>query len=356
MASRTPAKSSKKPGKPAKPRHRTGVSTTVKDVARLAGVSAITVSRALNTPGQVSPETLERVRTAISRTGYVPNLLAGGLRSAKSKLVAAVVPTIAGPVFLETIQSLTDALDENGYQLMLGQSGYRTSREDALLDAIIGRRPVGIVLTGMMHSPEGRRRLLGSGIPIVETWDLANTPIDMAVGFSHERIGEEVCEYLHARGRRKPVLVHGDDERAKRRAAGFVRTARKLGLAGANGEVPTRWIEPPATLTGGRESLAKLLERHPDLDAVFCSSDLVALGVMTEAQARGLDVPGRIAIVGFGNLEFSAGVLPALTTVHVDGTRIGRTAARFIIDRAEGRPVGEPVVDVGFSLLQRASS
>ena len=196
---------------------------TVKDVARLAGVSAITVSRALNTPGQVSPDTLERIRLAVSRTGYTPNLLAGGLRSAKTRLVAAVVPTIAGPVFLETIQALTDALDEKGYQLMIGQSGYRTSREDALLDAIIGRRPVGIVLTGMMHSPEGRRRLMGSGIPVVETWDLAPTPIDMAVGFSHDLIGEEVCEYLRKRGRRKPVVISGDDERAMRRTIFWVR-------------------------------------------------------------------------------------------------------------------------------------
>ncbi len=126
---------------------------TVHDVARLASVSAITVSRALNAPERVSASTLERVRAAVTQTGYVPNLLAGGLRSAKSKLVAALVPSVAGPVFLETIQSLTDALDERGYQLLLGQSGYRNSREDALVDAIVGRRPAGIVLTGMAHSP-----------------------------------------------------------------------------------------------------------------------------------------------------------------------------------------------------------
>ncbi|MGE5794307.1 MAG: LacI family DNA-binding transcriptional regulator, partial [Bacteroidota bacterium] len=135
---------------------------TLADVAKLAGVSAITASRALNTPDQVSPETLRRVREAVDRTGYVPNMLAGGLASTRSRLVAAVVPTIAGPVFLETIQALTEALAESGYQLMLGQSGYTHSREDALLDAIIGRRPDGIMLTGIMRSPEGRRRLLAA--------------------------------------------------------------------------------------------------------------------------------------------------------------------------------------------------
>jgi LacI family gluconate utilization system Gnt-I transcriptional repressor len=167
------------------PRPGTG-GITLSDVASLAGVSAITVSRALNTPAAVSPETLERVRSAISRSGYVPNLVAGGLASNRSRLVAALVPTIAGPVFLETIQALTDALAEAGCQLILGQSGYSGAREDALIDAIVGRRPDGIVLTGIMHSSEGRRRLLASGIPIVETWDITPTPIDMIVGF-HRR-------------------------------------------------------------------------------------------------------------------------------------------------------------------------
>ena len=328
---------------------------TVHDVARVASVSAITVSRALNSPDQLSPATLERVRAAIAKTGYVPNLLAGGLRSAKSKLVAAVVPTVAGPVFLEAIQSLTDTLDEKGYTLLLGQSGYRNSREDALIDAIVGRRPVGIVLTGMMHSAAGRKRLLGSGIPIVETWDLSAAPIDMAVGFNHDLIGEEVCAYLHGRGRKRPALVSGADERARRRAGGFARMAKRLGISG-RGELPTAWTPAPTTLAYGRDGLARILEAHPRVDAVFCSSDLMALGALTEAHSRGIRVPQQLAIVGFGDLAFAAGVIPPLSTVRVDGRRIGNVAARFIIDRAEGREIDEPVVDVGFSIVQRATS
>jgi len=142
------------------------------DVARLAGVAPITASRAVNTPQQVSEEVRRKVGEAIARTGYVPNRLAGGLASARCRLVAAVVPTISGPVFLETVQALTETLAEHGFQLMLGQAGDVGSREDALLEAIIGSRPDGIVLTGIMHSAEGRRRLLACGIPGVETWDL----------------------------------------------------------------------------------------------------------------------------------------------------------------------------------------
>ncbi len=300
----------------------------------------------------MSPDTLRRVREAIERTGYIPNMLAGGLASTRSRLVAALVPTIAGPVFLETIQALTEALAESGYQLMLGQSGYAHSREDALLDAIIGRRPDGIVLTGIMRSPEGRRRLLAAGIPVVETWDLTPTPIDMLVGFSHEEVGGAVAEYLHGHGRRRPAIVTADDPRAGLRRASFILAARRLGMA----EVPVCTVPAPSTLGHGRTGLADLLARRPDVDAVFCSSDVLALGAITEAQARGIPVPGRLAVFGFGDFGFAADTHPALTTVRIDGTAIGRQAARFIVDRAAGRPVAESVVDIGFSIVERSTA
>ncbi|MBX3619594.1 MAG: LacI family DNA-binding transcriptional regulator [Rhizobacter sp.] len=337
-------------------RRRGGGGITLGDVARLAGVSPITASRALNTPEQVAKETLERVRDAVARTGYVPNRLAGGLASARSRLVAAVVPTISGPVFMEMVESLTAALAAAGYQLMLGQSGYAESREDALLDAIIGRRPDGIVLTGILHSPEGRRRLLASGIPVVETWDLTPTPIDMLVGFSHPAAAAAVVQHLHAKGRRHLALMSGDDERAQRRNRGFIDEAVRLGLAARAADVPVLQVPAPTTLGSGRRALGELLARWPEVDGVFCSSDLLALGVLTEAAARGIDVPARLSVVGFGDLAFAADTHPALSTVRIDGTAIGRQAARFIVDRAEGRPVGDKVVDLGFHIIERASS
>ncbi|MCR5883927.1 LacI family DNA-binding transcriptional regulator [Rhizobacter sp. J219] len=334
-------------------RRRGGGAITLGDVARLAGVSPITASRALNTPEQVAKETLERVRDAVARTGYVPNRLAGGLASSRSRLVAAVVPTIAGPVFMEMVQSLTHGLDAAGYQLMLGQSGYTASREDALLDAIIGRRPDGIVLTGIMHSAEGRKRLLASGIPVVETWDLTPTPIDMLVGFSHTDAAAAVARHLHAKGRRHLALLSGDDERAERRNRGFIAEARALGI---EAEIPVLRVPAPTTLRSGRDGLAQLLRTSPEVDGVFCSSDLLALGVLTEAAARGLAVPGRLSIVGFGDLAFAGDTHPALSTVRIDGTGIGRQAARFIVDRAAGRAVVDKVVDLGFQVIERGSS
>jgi LacI family gluconate utilization system Gnt-I transcriptional repressor len=325
---------------------------TLSDVAKLAGVSAITVSRALNTPDLVTPETREKVRHAVERTGYVPNLLAGGLASNRSRLVAAVVPTIAGPVFLETIQALTEALAAKGYQLMLGQSGYDNSREDALIDAIVGRRPDGIVLTGIMRSADGRRRLLASGIPVVETWDLTPTPIDMLVGFSHEKAGAATAEFLHRKGYRRPAIVTGDDHRANLRRGGFEQAWKALGGAAPR----VQHVPAPTTLGSGRAALRELLAGAEPVDAVACSSDALAHGVITEAQARGLRVPQDVGVIGFGDLAFARDAHPSITTVRIDGTAIGRQAARFIVERAEGRPVGDKVLDLGFSLIERESA
>ena len=325
--------------------------TTLADVAKLAGVSAITVSRALKTPTVVAPETLARIQEAVARTGYVPNLIAGGLASNRSGLVAALVPTIAGSVFLDTVQALTDAFDQAGFQLMLGQSGYSGSREDALINAIVGRRPDGIVLTGILHSPEGRRRLLASGIPVVETWDLTPTPIDMLIGFSHERVGMEVADFLYAKGYRRPAIVTAEDYRAGLRRFGFEHRMRSLGVI----DLPTRVVQAPTTLRHGREGYSDLLASGAALDVVFCSSDVLAHGVITEAQARGLRVPDDVAVMGFGDLAFASFTHPALTTVHIDGMAIGHQAARFIIDCIEGTDIGERVRDIGFSIVERDS-
>lgn len=325
---------------------------TLHDVARLAAVAPITASRALNTPDQVSPEVRQRVAEAVAALGYVRNHQAGALASARSRLVAAVVPTLSGPVFGPMLQALTEALAGQGYQLMLGQSGYVDSREDALLDAIIGRRPDGIVLTGVMRSPEGRRRLLACGIPVVETWDLSPDPLDLLVGFSHAEVGRAVARFLAARGRRQLAVVAGDDERSQRREQAFCRAAAELGLP------PVRVIRVPAptTLQSGRRALAQWCAESPPVEAVFCSSDLLALGVLTEAQARGLSVPQALAVVGFGDQDFAADLNPALSSVRIDGQAMGRQAAQWVVDRAEGRAIAERVVDLGFSLIERSST
>ena len=345
------------PGHDIPKRRRNSGGITLRDVARLAGVAPITASRALNNPSVVSDAIMQRVKDAVAQTGYVPNMLAGGLASRKSRLVAAVIPTITGNVFLEMVQSLTAALAQHGYQVMLGQSGYEDSREDELLEAIIGRRPDGVVLTGIMHSAAGRKRLLNSGIPVVETWDLAPNPIDMLIGFSHEKVGQAVAEYLHARGRRRVATLGADDDRAQRRMRSFSDAAIALGMAAPGEAAIPALVAPAPTNTGfGRTGLRALLAQHADIDAVFCSSDMVALGVLTEAQALGIAVPSQLAVIGLGDLAFARELHPALTTVRIDGALIGATAARFILDRSQDRDVGERILDIGFSIIERDSA
>lgn len=341
------------PQRPRRRRRGSGA-ITLADVARIAGVSPITASRALNTPETVAPETRVRVQDAVARTGYVPNRIAGGLASARSGLVAAVVPAIVGRGFLKTIEALTTSLEGAGYQLILGQSGYAQSREDSLLEAIISRRPDAIVLTGVIHSPDARKRLSASKIPVVETWDLTSTPIDMLVGFSHEHAGEAVAEYLVSTGRRKLGVISADDSRAARRVRAFSERARHL--LGREHVQGSHIVPAPGTLGAGREALSHLISDDSSIDAVFCSSDLLALGALIEANARGVRVPEKLAIVGFGDLDFAADTEPSLTTVRIDSSAMGEQAARFIISRVRGEVVEPRIVDVGFELVPRGSS
>jgi len=342
------------PQKPKQVRRGTG-QVRLFDVAKIAGVAPITVSRAINTPNQLSAETLRKVRAAIERTGFVPNLLAGGLASSRSHLIAAIVPSVTTPVFQDTIGALTDTFTAAGFQLMLGQSAYSAEREDELLTAIVGRRTDGIVLVGIERTANARQMLIASGIPVVETWDLTLTPIDMLVGFSHEAIGASVADYLLARGRRHIGLITATDERALRRAKGMSEALarRQPEALLRDGRITS---DPPGTIAHGQQGLAALLERHPHVDAIFCSSDTIALGVMHEARRRNIRIPEQIALVGHGDLNFAPFVVPSLTSVRVNSRAIGELAARYLIQRIQGEEPAARVTDVGFSIVERESA
>jgi LacI family gluconate utilization system Gnt-I transcriptional repressor len=338
---------------PSESRRRRGSGhVTIRDVAKLAGVAPMTVSRALSAPDRVSESIKARVREAVQSSGYVPNLIAGALSSGHSRLVAAVVPTISTLTLHPMLQALGDTLDAQGYQLLLGQTGYDNARLDGLLETILRRRPGGIVLTGILEAPVWRQRLRASSVPVVETWDLTADPIDMLVGFSHAAMATAVVHFLTARGYQRLALLGADDVRSQVRSQAFLAAAAQLGLP----EPVVLAVPAPATLRSGREGLATLLAQAPQVNAIFCSSDLVAMGVLAEAQARGLAVPDQVAVVGCGDLSFAGDMHPALTTVHVDGAAIGIEAAHAIIARIEGRAVNTAVRDVGFSIVERATT
>jgi LacI family gluconate utilization system Gnt-I transcriptional repressor len=170
----------------------------------------------------------------------------------------------------------------------------------------------------------------------------------MAVGFSHAEVGRAVARFFVARGWRRLGIATADDERALARRDGFV--------AEVGRDVPTAVVPAPSSMERGRHALAELLQRSPRLQAVCCSSDSMAQGVLTEARARSLRVPEDLAVCGFGDADFAAHLEPSLTTVRVDGAEIGRRAAEMVLARCEGRPVAQPKLDVGFEIVERAST
>jgi LacI family transcriptional regulator, gluconate utilization system Gnt-I transcriptional repressor len=325
----------------------------ITDVAAAAGVAPMTVSRVINTPDRVSPDTTARVREAIDRLGYVPNLIAGGLSSRKSRMVAAIVPTIAHPMFASVVQSFSDCMRHAGYQVMLSICGYEDNDDEALFRALLGRRPDALLVTGSGYTPTAWQMLIEAHIPVVEIWDVSSRPIDMVIGFDHAEVGAKVAAFFLAKGHTRFAVLAAQDSRAITRVRGFTTAVTQAG-----GTVVLNHSMPaPSTISAGREGLRALI---PFLDrrcAVFCTSDLTAFGVVTEARLQGIPVPEHLAVCGFGNFELSAMNEPPITTVSLEGIGTGRTAAAFLLRRLAGEgPRDGDRVQVPFRIIERATT
>lgn len=324
---------------------------TLDDVARAAGLSSMTVSRALNTPDQVRSETVKKVLAAVKATGYIPNALAGGLASRRSKLVAVLVPHLNDPLFADTLQAMGETLSQRGYQMLLCSAGYTPQTETELVSTLMSRRPDGIVLTGIHHANDLKKIIFNASVPVVETWDITPTPIDMLVGFSHEKAGLATAEYLLGKGYRRPGLVWTTERTAAQRKNGLYEGLARHGITDA----PCVESQLPARFADGRAGAAQLLETT-ELDVIICGFDTLAQGAISELQARGLRVPQDVAVMGFGDLDFAAATVPAITTVALDRYAIGARAATLLANRIEGRSDGEQIIDIGFHLTERESA
>jgi LacI family gluconate utilization system Gnt-I transcriptional repressor len=318
---------------------------TLSAVAKLAGVSSITVSRVVRLPGLVAPETRGRVEAAMRELGYVPNQVAGSLASARTRSVGVLVPTIANSIFADTVQGLSDELEPLGYAVILAQSRYDAEREDHMLAALLSRRPEAIIMVGSPATDDGARLLRRAGIPVVETWDLPLAPIDAVAGFDNYAAGVAVARHLVAQGRRNLAFIGGGDPRATRRWNGFADTALAVGT-----KTPRRLI-----LERDASASVAALAELPDVDAVFAANDAHAIGFMHGLRAAGLlrDGPAAaqpVAVIGLGDLEMGRLIVPSLSTIRVHGDAIGRTAARLMLTRT-----GPRHVDLGFELVLRDS-
>lgn len=323
----------------------------MEDVAKLAQVSLITVSRVINHPDKVTPATRKRVEQAIKTVGYVPNLVAGSLASSKSKIVAALVPTLDRSVFSGTIRGLSERLAQDGYQLLLGSTGYSLLTEEQLVRTFLGRRVDALVLTGIAHTPATRRMLKDAGIPVVETWEIGDKGLDMVVGFSNQAAGAAMGDYLIGKGHRVLGFVGGQEARSEARLKGFEQAARSHKQI----IVKSVTLTEGASYAAGREALLELLKLRPKPDALFFSNDALAVGALMECQRRGIRVPQDLAIAGFANLDIAEEVVPALTTVQVQAASIGTCAAEMILQRLSGQSTSSARLDLGFSIVERES-
>lgn len=334
---------------------RTEGPTRMEDVARRVGVSIVTVSRALHQPEKVSEKTRRCILRAIAETGYVQNLVAGSLASNRTRVIAAIVPTLSNLAYGESVHAVAEVLRKNDYHLLLGTAGFSVAEEESLVTTFLGRRPDGMFLHGCRHTPGAKRLLQHAGIPIVETGDLTNRPLDMVVSYSNFEAAKAMTACLLARGYRRIAFVSAptrENERHFHRWRGYRAALRKHGIA----YNPARVVERPFGFHHGAEALLALLDRDPTIDAVFFASDVFAVGAQLECLRRAWPIPEKVAIAGFGDQEIARELVPSLTTVRIPREEIGRLAGQMLLDRLQGRPVKPKVVDVGFQIIERSSA
>jgi LacI family transcriptional regulator, gluconate utilization system Gnt-I transcriptional repressor len=331
---------------------------TMADVARRAGVSTMTVSRALRKDGRVSEETRRRIVAAVNELGYVLDQSAGSLSSGKTGFVAALIPSINNSNFADTARGITDELEKAGLQLLLGYTEYTMEKEEQLIEAMLRRRPEGIILTGGNHTQRARQLLENAAIPVIETWELPPNPIDQVVGFSNEEAMALLVRTLAAKGYRKFGYIGGTtsrDTRGSQRRAGFIRAIEELGLP--QGRLVSFGV-PPISIEQGGQAVVSMLERWPDTEVVLCVSDLSAFGALMECLRRGMRVPEDVAIAGFGDFEIAAYCHPRITTVNVDCYGIGRQAARRLIQliKGEEQDSGQEMILTSYKVIEREST
>ena len=303
---------------------------TLTAVAKAVGVSAITVSRYFNQPEQVSPELRERIATVVADLGYVPNLVAGGLASARSNVVAMVIPNISGPIFANTIQGFSDTLSQHGFQLLLASSYFSAEQEESAVRAFLGWSPAALVLTSHFHTAATQKMIEQADMPVIETWDYQPQRQPIQIGFSHYQVGVTAARYLHGQGYRRIAFVQNSvpgDFSALERRDGYAETLRTLGLE------PQVFAPDPglAPFEAGKQAMQQLMSGPQRPDAIFFANDNLAAGALLAGQRAGLSVPQDCAVMGFGDYAFAEMLLPSLSTIKPPALEIGVLAAQRVL-------------------------
>lgn len=332
-----------------------GTGVTLKDVAERAGVSPITVSRALNRPEIVSPDLRKKVEKAVQELHYVQNRMAGALASSGSPVIPVVIPSLSNAVFIEIVEGVQEVAQQAGFQLMLGNTDYDLEREYNWISMFLGWSPPGLIIAGTKHLQRTRSLLKHYGRPVVETMEYGAHPIDMNVGLSHPKAGAAMADHLISRGYRNICFAACRirlDHRAGQRFDGFDGVLADKGLERRR---PFTKDVPSSPAIGG-DMLVEILREDPKVDAIFFANDDLAVGAILRAQKEGISIPDRVAVAGFNGLPTAALVSPGLTTISSPRHEIGRIAAEQLVKRIAGEKLPHKRIDVSFELVAREST
>ncbi|MEM7717948.1 MAG: substrate-binding domain-containing protein [Pseudomonadota bacterium] len=327
----------------------------MRDVARAAGVSTMTVSRAFKDDRSVSAETRARIRAQADQMGYIYDSLATAFRTQKSGFLAVTLPSINNANFAETYRGLTQALEGSGMQMLLGATGYRVEKEEELVRQLLTRNPEALVLTGGHHTVGTRDLIAARDLPVVEMWDLPFRPLGHAVGFSNADAMALVVRHLAETGRKRLAFVgaaEGADSRGAERRAGAAAEARRLGLPDV---VSIDAGEAPVSMRHGAATVERFGIEIRQFDALICVSDPVAFGALSACRRLGLAVPDDLAISGFGNFEVAQISEPQITTVDVGARRIGEEVAGLLDALFSGDTVPDQIT-VAAKLIRGATT
>ncbi|MDO5538321.1 MAG: LacI family DNA-binding transcriptional regulator [Desulfovibrionaceae bacterium] len=326
---------------------------TIKDVARLANVSLMTVSRAINSPDQVSEKTRLAVEEAIRKSGYIPNRLAGGLSSLRTRQVAVLVPSLSNLVFADMLSGLSSVLEPAGMQMMVFNYHYHEEQMERQIPHALSWAPDGLVVAGRVPesiSPMLRER----GLPVVEAIELLDSPVDCNVGIDHFRAGAAMAAHLADLGYRRAAVISATPLLAARtglRVKGFAETFTARGGA----EPAQLVVEDGSSISEGGRAMRSLLSGGERPEVVFCANDDLAFGAMMACLDAGLRVPEDIGIAGFNGLDIALHCRPRLCTVQVDRKSIGLMAGRLLLARIDGSPNGQ-CLDAGFIVIAGQST
>ncbi|MEM7193364.1 MAG: LacI family DNA-binding transcriptional regulator [Pseudomonadota bacterium] len=303
---------------------------SIRDVAREAGLSVATVSRVINGSSPVRPATKERVMAACKQLDYVPNPAARTLSTRRSRTVAAIIPTIEHSVFAKYVTAVERALSEKNYALVLAISNADSDEELTAAEQLLGMGAEAFILSGFDHSAELLDLLKRRSVPHVFTSVWEHRGARPVIGYDNSELAFRAVSYLKKRGHRKIAAVHGplfESDRTR---------ARRLGAENANnGALDIDFFEMDLSVEGGKDAVTAILSASKNYSAALCFSDVLALGVYFALSERGINVPQDMSVMGFDNLDWSAHVVPPLTTINLPAEEMGRKVVEQLVNVLE---------------------